>query len=199
MRLPFLPYDPNWKKQFESIKLELQAILQPLDPRIDHIGSTAVEGLSAKPIIDMQLGVANETDLDWLPSLLKLPNIVYYEKYNQDWPERRFFILLRDPIYQINAPDVVKIGEEIPAILHDHNLRVAHLHAFVKGSADWVRHMAFRDYLIAHPKVKESYQELKQNLIQLEWVDGNDYNKGKDEFLKMQERNALIWYRERQQ
>ncbi|RKO72743.1 GrpB family protein [Sphingobacterium puteale] len=199
MRLPFLPYDPKWKKHFESIKSELQAILKPLAPQIDHIGSTAVEGLSAKPIIDIQLGVENETDLEVLPDVLKLPNIVYYEKYNQDWPERRFFILLNEPVYKIVVPDVVKIGEEIPAILHDHEFRLAHLHAFVKGSADWVRHIAFRDYLLAHPKVKESYQALKQNLIQLEWVDGNDYNKGKDEFLKRQERNALIWYRERQQ
>ena len=171
MRLPFLSYDPKWKKQFESIKRELEAILKPLNPDIDHIGSTSVEGLSAKPIIDIQLGVANETDLDWLPSLLKLPNIVYYEKYNQDWPERRFFILLKESIDKIAVPDVVKAGEEIPAILHDHDLRIAHVHAFVKGTPDWIRHIAFRDYLTAHPTVKASYQELKQNLIQLEWVD----------------------------
>lgn len=196
MILPFEPHDPKWKKQFESIKLELQFLLKPLNPQIDHIGSTAVEGLSAKPIIDIQIGVENETDLDWLPGLLKLPNIVYYEKYNQDWPERRFFILLKEPIYKIAVPDVVKMGDDIPAILHDHDLRIAHLHAFVKGSSDWTRHLAFRDYLIAHPMIRESYQELKEKLTQLDWKDGNDYNMGKDLFLKAQEKIALAWYKE---
>ncbi|RKE56532.1 GrpB family protein [Sphingobacterium detergens] len=197
MILPFEPHDPKWKKQFESIKLELQFLLKPLNPQIDHIGSTAVEGLSAKPIIDIQIGVENETDLDWLPGLLKLPNIVYYEKYNQDWPERRFFILLKEPIYSIGVPDVVKMGDDIPAILHDHELRIAHLHAFVKGSSDWTRHLALRDYLIAHPTIRESYQELKEKLTQLDWKDGNDYNMGKDLFLKTQEKIALVWYKER--
>lgn len=197
MKLPFQPYDPKWKTQFKSIKLALQSALKPLDPQIDHIGSTSVEGLSAKPIIDIQLGVANEADLDRLPSLLKLPNVVYYGKYNQDWPERRFFILLNKPTYKIAVPDIVKMGEEVPAILHDHNLRVAHLHVFVKGTPDWIRHIAFRDYLIAHPTVKESYQTLKQKLIEREWVDGNDYNEAKDRFLKVHEKTALKWYKGR--
>jgi len=197
MKLPFQPYDPKWKTQFKSIKLALQSVLKPLDPQIDHIGSTSVEGLSAKPIIDVQLGVANEADLDRLPSLLKLPDVVYYEKYNQDWPERRFFILLNKPTYKIAVPDVVKKEEEVPAILHDHNLRVAHLHVFVKGTPDWIRHIAFRDYLIAHPTVKESYQTLKQKLIKREWVDGHDYNEAKDRFLKVHEKNALKWYKGR--
>ncbi|OOG19927.1 hypothetical protein BWD42_08585 [Sphingobacterium sp. CZ-UAM] len=199
MLLPFEPYNPKWKKQFESIKLELQFLLKSLNPQIDHIGSTAVEGLSAKPIIDIQIGLGNETDLDRLPALLKLPNIVYYEKYNQDWPERRFFILLKEPLYKINVPDIVKIGDDIPAILHDHDLRIAHLHAFVKGSSDWTRHLALRDYLIAHPAIRESYQELKEKLTQLDWRDGNDYNKGKDLFLKAQEKIALAWHKGRMQ
>ncbi|MDR2274754.1 MAG: GrpB family protein [Sphingobacterium sp.] len=197
MRLPFQPYDPQWKSQFEGIKLVLQSLLKPLRPQIDHIGSTAVEGLSAKPIIDIQLGLENETDLDLLPGFLKLPNIVYYEKYNQDWPERRFFILLKEPLHKIEAPDVVKIGTEIPAILHNHDLRIAHIHAFVKGSPDWIRHIAFREYLIAHPAIRVTYQELKEKLIKLDWVDGNDYNKGKDEFVKHQEQLALTWYKEK--
>ncbi|WP_343560359.1 GrpB family protein [Sphingobacterium sp.] len=199
MLLPFERYNPEWKKQFESIKLELQFLLNPLNPQIDHIGSTAVEGLAAKPIIDIQLGVESETDLERLPGLLKLPEIVYYEKYNQDWPERRFFILMKEPIHKIGVADVVKIDDDIPAILHDHGIRIAHLHAFVKGSSDWTRHLVLRDYLIAHPTIRESYQELKEKLTQLDWKDGNDYNRGKDKFLKTQEKIALAWYKRRKQ
>ena len=53
MILPFEPYNPIWKANFDSIQHELLALLKPIRSRVDHIGSTAVEGLSAKPIIDI--------------------------------------------------------------------------------------------------------------------------------------------------
>ncbi|MDM1293031.1 GrpB family protein [Sphingobacterium sp. N143] len=199
MKLPFQIYDPEWKRQFELIKMELESMLGPLNPQIDHIGSTAVEGLSAKPVIDIQLGLKNESDLDRLPGFMGAPNIVYYEKYNKEWPERRFFIWLKQNAEKNGIPSIIKASEEIPEAMHDHELRVAHIHAFVKGSMDWTRHLAFREYLKAHPKVKEAYQELKEELVKQEWVDGNDYNMGKDAFLKKQEQQALKWYTAGQQ
>lgn len=60
-----------------------------------------------------------------------------------------------------------------------------------------IRHIAFREYLIAHPAIRETYYELKEKLIKLDWVDGNDYNKEKDKLVKHQEQLALNWYKEK--
>lgn len=195
MKLPFEPYNPKWKSSFEQIKSQLTALLHPFNLSIEHIGSTSVEGLSAKPIIDILLGVANKSDLDEVARALQLPNVVYYEKYNEDMPGRRFFVLFNQSTREMGVAPVVKINEKIPEVLHQHHLRIAHIHTFVKGSEDWMRHIAFRDYLSAYPEVKREYQNLKQHLIQHEWNDGNEYNAAKDPFLKEQELIALDWYK----
>jgi len=195
MKLPFEHYNPLWKTKFEAIKEDLQLLLISLHPQVDHIGSTAVEGLSAKPIIDIQVGVENEEFLDQVPILLKLPNLVYYEKYNDDMPSRRFFILFNKTVKEMGTSQIVKLNEEIPAILHDHDLRIAHIHVFVRGAADWTRHLAFRDYLRSHRHVKDDYQQLKQKLVEQNWQDGNEYNEAKDTFLMKYERIAVEWYR----
>ncbi len=195
MILPFETYNPIWKNQFNTIRKQLETLLRPIHVTVDHIGSTSVEGLSAKPIIDIQLGVENDDDLDKIAFSLKLPNVVYYEKYNEDMPFRRFFVMFNQSTKEMGVASMVKLNEEIPEILHHHDLRIAHIHTFVKGSEDWVRHIAFRDYLRSHPKVKNAYQELKQDLIQSDWKDGNEYNEAKDVFLKRYERIALEWYK----
>lgn len=64
MKLPFESYTSRWKTMFETLKEELSEKLSVLSPSIEHIGSTSVEGLSAKPIIDIMIGVADNKDLD---------------------------------------------------------------------------------------------------------------------------------------
>lgn len=194
MILPFEPYKAAWKDQFNTIKQELDELLSPLKVSIEHIGSTSVQGLSAKPIIDIMVGLQDETDLDKTPALLAGRNYVYYEKYNEDMPYRRFFVLLKDSPTKLGLPSHIKAGEEIPEKLHDHSLRVAHIHIMPTSSENWLRHIAFRDYLRAHPKVKDEYQTLKEKLTQQEWRDGNDYNEGKDNFLKEEEKRAVEWF-----
>lgn len=195
MKLPFEPYDPEWNSSFEQIKKQLSALLHHFNLSIDHIGSTSVEGLSAKPIIDIQLGVANQSELDMVALVLQLPNVVYYEQYNEAMPGRRFFVMFRQSTQEMGVAPIIKINETVPEILQQHHLRIAHIHAFVKDSEDWIRHIAFRDYLRAYPEVKLEYQNLKQRLIQQEWKDGNEYNKAKDSFLKKHEAIALDWYK----
>lgn len=194
MKLPFETYNPVWKVKFEEIKASLQTLLVSINPAIEHIGSTAVCGLSAKPIIDIQLGVKNEDELNELPKLLKGSNIVYYEKYNEDMPERRFFVVFNRTTDEMGVLPIVGLTEEIPQILHNHDLRVAHIHAFIKNSSGWTRHIAFRDYLLAHPDVTSQYQQLKEELVKRNWKDGNQYNEGKDSFLKHYEKIAIEWY-----
>lgn len=71
MKITFEKYNPFWKKQFETIKNELKDSIGFLNPQIEHIGSTSVENLSAKPVIDIMIGVKNEEELDKIPPLLR--------------------------------------------------------------------------------------------------------------------------------
>jgi GrpB-like predicted nucleotidyltransferase (UPF0157 family) len=194
MILPFESYNPKWKEQFDRIKQELDELLGSLQVTIDHIGSTSVEGLSAKPVIDVLVGVKQESDLDKVPALLADKNFVYYEKYNADMPYRRFFILLNATPGDLGVPACIGKTDEIPEKLHNHAFRIAHIHVIPFDSEHWLRHIAFRDYLRAHPKVRTEYQALKEQLIQQQWTDGNDYNLGKDPFLKIEEKKAVDWY-----
>lgn len=196
MILPFEPYNSQWKEQFEMIKGELILCLRELHPVIEHIGSTAVEGLAAKPIIDIMVGVHTVEDLDEVPALLAGKNYVYYPKYNVDMPYRRYFVRLHESPHVLGVPHCIDIEDEIPERMQDHTLRFAHIHVIPITSEHWTRHLAFRDYLRAHPTVKEAYQVLKEQLVKQQWESGNDYNEGKDSFVKREEQNALRWYKE---
>lgn len=132
--------------------------------------------------------------MEQVPLLFNHPNVVYYEKYNKDMPERRFFILFQHSVSEMGVSSILKAHQATPEILQNHDLRIAHIHAFVLGSADWTRHIAFRDYLKTHPTIRAQYQELKQKLVQQEWVDGNHYNDAKDAFLKKYEKIAVDWH-----
>lgn len=194
MKVTFEKYNPLWKDQFESIKSELEKSIGFLHPKIEHIGSTSIEGLSAKPIIDIMIGVSDESELDLIPPLLQGKNYVYYENYNEDMPYRRFFIKLTDTPENLGIPETIHLGEEIPEKIHNHHIRVAHIHTIPVSSEHWLRHIAFRDYLRTHPETREEYQTLKEKLSTMEWVDGNDYNEAKDPFIKREEQNAVQWY-----
>lgn len=195
MILPFEPYNPIWKANFDSIQNELLVLLKPIRSRVDHIGSTAVEGLSAKPIIDILIGLEEENDLDLIPFLLRGKCYVYYEKYNEDMPYRRFFVALIDRPEVLGLPEHIAPDDEIPARLHDHSLRIAHIHSIPTSSVHWLRHIAFRDYLRVHEEVRGQYQVIKEKLVLQQWKDGNDYNDAKDEFLKEHEAKAVQWYK----
>jgi len=195
MILPFEPYNPMWKANFDSIQNELLALLKPIRSKVDHIGSTAVEGLSAKPIIDILIGLEEENDLDRIPFLLQGKCYVYYEKYNEDMPYRRFFVALIDQPEALGLPEHIAPNDEIPVRLHDHSLRIAHIHSIPLQSEHWLRHIAFRDYLRVHEEVRDQYQAIKEKLVLQQWKDGNDYNDAKDEFLKEHEAKAVEWYK----
>lgn len=196
MKIAFEKYDPAWKKQFEDLKNELEDSLVFFDPIIEHIGSTSVDGLSAKPIIDIMIGLRQESDLDMVPLLLKGKDYVYYEIYNEDMPYRRFFIKLKEKPEVFGFPEIIHPNDHIPEELHNHHIRTAQIHVIPIDSEHWTRHIAFRDYLRTHPDVKKEYQELKKELCKQEWIDGNDYNRGKDPFIKREERRAVIWYQD---
>ncbi len=194
MKIRLEAYNPDWVGDFERIRSELTALIGFLDPHIEHIGSTSVKGLSAKPIIDVLVGVDSESDLDSVVAPLTKFDYVYYEVYNAVMPYRRLFVKHKTKPQSLSVPTTITHEKEAPISTEEHNQRLAHVHIILQNSPHFLRHIAFRDYLRCHPTVRDEYQRLKQTLSSKEWLDGNDYNRAKDNFIKVEEGKAINWF-----
>jgi len=193
MKIEVVNYNPEWPNTFDHIRKELQTILGELNPDIEHIGSTAVPDLAAKPIIDIAVGLNTVEDLDNVIRPMLQNQYIYYEVYNAAMPLRRFFLGLKDKKDRAKFKDIYSEGDTIPhEKISSHKL--CHIHVWEFGSSEWIRHIAFRDYLIEHPTVKDQYATLKKQLSKENWRDGNEYNEGKDSFIKVEQSKAVLWY-----
>jgi GrpB-like predicted nucleotidyltransferase (UPF0157 family) len=157
-------YDPAWPSLFEDERSLLCEALGDVIVVIHHIGSTAVPGLAAKPIIDINLVVTDVNVLDELSD--KMEDIGYVAKGEFGIPGRRYF---------------QKGGDR----------RTHQVHAFKQGDPNTVRHLAFRDYLRANPKVAEEYAVLKKRIAATCDNDIDRYCHGKDDFVKRHQAIAL--------
>jgi len=134
------PYDPGWPIEFERERARLAAALGPAALRIDHNGSTAVPGLAAKPVIDIQVSVARLQPMDaYSPALAGLGYI--HVPHDDD----AFCPFFHRPA---SWP-------------HTH-----HVHVVQAGGDEERRTLAFRDYLRAHPEAAREYAALKARLAQ---------------------------------
>lgn len=166
MIVEVVPYRAEWPEAFAQEKEAILSLGLSTLVRVHHIGSTAVEGLSAKPIIDLMLEVQAVSELDLHDPAFK--SLGYEVMGEFGIQGRRYFR---------------KGGE----------MRTHHVHAFEVGSPHVARHLAFRDYLRNHPAVREEYGELKLMLAQRHAQDIEDYFDGKDGFVKKHEALALAW------
>lgn len=194
MKIKLDKYNPAWNEQFNQIKNELNTIVGFVNPQIEHIGSTAVCCLSAKPIIDILVGLQDESDLDKITMPLMEKGYIYYEKYNKEMPYRRFFVKHDVDHETLSIPTLIGENDPLPDASLEHHHRMAHIHAIPVESEHWVRHIAFRDYLRKFSSVKDEYQRLKEELSSRKWQDGNEYNEAKDEFIKHYEQKAMKWH-----
>ena len=168
MEVVVVPHDPRWPAAFEAEADRLRAALGGLVVAIDHMGSTAIAGIHAKPIIDMLLSTPDAASLDGLiPVMVRLG---YQSMGEFGIPGRRYF------------------RKESPE-----GRRTHHAHAFAQGSPSIERHLAFRDYMNAHPAAAQRYGLLKQALAASHPDDIEAYMDGKDAFVKAQEARALAW------
>jgi len=152
------PYDPQWPPLYEQEKQRLQAALGSVLLAIEHIGSTAVPGLEAKPIIDMLAGVSHLEDLsEYVPALQRLG---YEDARINPVFQRRLFC----------------IG--------GYNEGSHHLHVVVYGSDPWLLPLRFRDYLRTHTDARTQYGELKQQLARRHERDLDGYSEGKGPFIE---------------
>ncbi|WP_110114394.1 GrpB family protein [Bacillus sp. CGMCC 1.16541] len=175
-------YETKWPLLYQFEKANLQRLLKDYAPQIEHIGSTAVSGLSAKPIVDIMIGVKHKEDLDGVSLILANRGYTYLQKYNDMMPYRRFFIGLKDGVIKEHYPTV--ITSEVNDEFLTHEKRSTHIHVTTTDSAFWTDHLLFRDYLKENRHTREQYESLKTKLSAYQWANGNEYAQAKGEFIQ---------------
>jgi len=170
MYIKVVPYNSKWPKAFAKEAALFRPFLEANLVELHHIGSTSVPGLMAKPIIDMLMEVKDHDQLD--SKRVHFEKIGYEVMGEMGIPGRRYFR---------------KGGKH----------RTHHIHAFVSGDSNLERHLAFRDYLIAHPDVAAEYGALKAKIALEIGHQIELYCDAKDPFIKVHEQKAVVWYRSR--
>ncbi len=156
--IELVPYDPTWPEQFESERVRLHAVLAPwIVESIEHIGSTAIPGVAAKPVIDIAVGVRDLISSE--PARLAVVPLGYlYFPYRPR--EEHWFCK--------------------PSLAY----RTHHLHLVPSDGALWRERLAFRDYLRGHPAVASDYTTLKRSLAAQYRLDREAYTEAKGPFIR---------------
>jgi GrpB-like predicted nucleotidyltransferase (UPF0157 family) len=154
-----LDYQPEWPSHFMTASAELFEALAHARPRIEHIGSTAVSGLCAKPVVDILLGVCDLADVESRIDALAALGYRYRPEYEAEIPQRRYFV----------RPEGV-----LPRI---------HVHAVLLDSSLWSEHIAFRDVLRSRPELAAEYGALKRALAARFANDKAAYTEAKAPFI----------------
>lgn len=152
-------YAPEWRMQFREIAAELKQLLGDLAIAVEHVGSTSVPGLAAKPIIDVDIVIR---DYDVFTEVVKnLEKGGYYYEGDLGIAGREAF--------GYNGKD---------------HLQKHHLYVCPADSAELRRHLAFRDYLRTHEKAAAEYGEIKKNAARQSPDSIEDYLKTKSPFIE---------------
>jgi GrpB-like predicted nucleotidyltransferase (UPF0157 family) len=134
-------YDPQWPVMYDREASRIRAALASLATRVEHVGSTSVPGLAAKPIIDIVLAVPDSADeAAYVPALEAAGYVLRVRE--PDWHEHRLF---KGPDADIN------------------------LHVFSAGKAEIDRMVRFRDWLRSHDDERDAYLRVKRDLAQRTW------------------------------
>lgn len=165
-----VPHNLKWKTDFRHEASAIKKALIGTDIDLHHIGSTSIEGIFAKPIIDLLGVVSDVTLLDTSADAFEGLGYEIMGAYGIDG--RRYF-------RKANAS-----GQ-----------RTHHLHIYETGSPHVERHLAFRDYLLAYPDKAAAYSELKTKLTSGDNATWDAYLSGKEPFILATEQDALRWRR----
>ena len=145
-----LPYDEQWKQDFLMIREELTSALGQLALRIEHVGSTSVEGLSAKPIIDIDVVIKDYSVFEEVVSAL---GTIGYR----------------------HEGDLGIVGREAFKYDGKDHLKKHHLYVCTEDSPELKRHISFRDYLRTHPDAVLEYSRIKEEGARLYPSDIDKY------------------------
>ncbi|WP_285769065.1 GrpB family protein [Peribacillus sp. SI8-4] len=165
-KVEVVAHKKEWQSVFRDECESLEAIFGNELIKVSHIGSTAIRAILAKPVIDI---LAVVRSIDRIGDFTKQMERIGYEARGENGiAGRRFFS---------------KGGNE----------RSHHIHMFQYGHEEIARHLAFRDYMLAHPQEAEAYSQLKRRLAAEFPEDIKEYVNGKNEFIKMIDEKARRW------
>ena len=162
------PHDPAWMAQYDAEAARLAAVFEPILVAIHHVGSTAVPGIIAKPIIDIMIVVTNITAVDDL--IQPMAALGYISKGENGIPGRHYF----------------RRGSD------EHHTH--HIHVYAENHPEIVRHLNFRDYLRHHPSDAAAYSQLKKQLAQQHYSDPAAYTHKKTTFIREIDSKARLWH-----
>jgi GrpB-like predicted nucleotidyltransferase (UPF0157 family) len=155
-------YNPSWIKDFNNIKNVITEALINLNVQIEHVGSTSIPNLAAKPIIDIDIVFNAPKDFETIKS--RLEKIGYYHNGNQGIPNRDVFKRIQSDTKH----------EILDSIAH-------HLYVCPSDSEALQRHILFRDYLLVNEDARIQYQNLKYALAEEANQDRKKYAALKEE------------------
>jgi GrpB-like predicted nucleotidyltransferase (UPF0157 family) len=167
-KVEVVPHNPGWHDLFETEAKEIAIALAENIIAIHHIGSTSIETIYAKPIIDILVEVSSIAKVDDRNSSMQLLGYQCMGEFGIK--DRRFF--LKD------NPD---------------GIRTHHIHIFEVGSVQITRHLAFRDYLNVQIEDALTYSSLKRSLAEKCPNDIEGYMDGKHDFIQEIDRKAVEW------
>ena len=147
-----MDYDPAWPQLFDNIRRRIAPAIEGMNVRIEHVGSTAVPGLAAKPLIDLDVVVRKSRDVEAVGE--RLASIGYVPEGDLGVAGREAFACPPDGLYH-------------------------HLYVVVDGNAAHRNHIDFRDYLRKHPEEARRYADQKREVAYLLDVDREAYVEAK--------------------
>jgi GrpB-like predicted nucleotidyltransferase (UPF0157 family) len=166
-RVEVVDYDPQWAVTYGKLKLVLEAKVGNLAQRIEHVGSTSIPGLAAKPIIDLDIIIES---YERLPEVIaQLGELGYIHVGDLDVPGREAFR---------------RQGEDVPYDKTRSRWPRHNLYVCPQDGAGLAQHLDFRDYLRAHPEEAAVYEALKRQLAQRFPDDIDAYTEGKAAYIQ---------------
>ncbi len=158
--IELVAYTPAWTTAYEREAARIREAAGEHVVALEHVGSTAVPGLAAKPIVDLLGGVERLADADAAVDALEAIGYDYCPAFEESLPQRRYFRRT------VNGH-------------HTH-----HLHVVRRDSDFWDRHVRFRDCLREDPDLARAYEQLKRRLARDHTDDIDGYTEGKTEFIE---------------
>jgi len=169
MTVTIVPYDPYWNSLFLVAEKEIRKACRDIPLILSHIGSTSIQDMAAKPVIDILGEVEDLDDIDACSDAIRSLGFEALGEYGI--LQRRFFKR--------------SVQSSFPCPIH--------LHVYAAGDPQIERHLRFRDYLRAHPIDAQSYEELKRSLALIYAHDRDAYTDSKKKLIQGLDRKALHW------
>jgi len=172
VKVELVPHQPDWARMAANEAARLRTVIGDNLIEVLHIGSTSIPGIMSKPVVDLMPLVNSLAALDARANAIK--TLGYQWRGEFGLPGRRYFSF------------------DDPAT----GLRRYNVHAYQRDHPDVRRHLAFRDYLCAHPDQAKAYEAQKRRAAALHPEDVLAYNDAKSDWIKSCEQRALRWVNE---